>query len=249
MPGNTTSHEAFTVQGLTGVDLSLSIAGTGSRSYAFVIDWHIRLLLALAWYAFSVLFVTGGLRLPDSPGVWSQVVVVLPAIAIYFLYHPIIELAMRGQSPGKRLAGVRVVDRDGGPPGVGAILIRNVFRLVDSLPLLYVVGLVTTMATAQHVRIGDMAAGTLLVTVPPRERGGLAGLAARRQASRLDPAALDLVEQLLERWQQLEPDKRQAIARELVKRTDPDAARAPVDMTEAELHARLTALAGGAGPA
>lgn len=242
MSGNT-GREEFTVQGLTGVDLSLPIAGTGSRSFAFIIDWHIRLLLALAWFAFSLLFVSGGLRLPDSSSVWSVAVVFAPAIGIYLLYHPVIELAMRGQSPGKRMAGVRVVDRDGGPPGIGAILIRNAFRLVDSLPSLYVVGLVSTMVTAQRVRIGDMAAGTLLVTAP-EARADLADLAARRQASRLDPAALDLVEQLLERWKQLEPDKRRAIARELLRRIDASPSPAPEELTEAQLHARLVALAG-----
>ena len=49
---------------------------------------------------------------------------------------------MRGRTPGKRMAGVRIVARDGGAPSVGALLVRNVFRLIDSLPLLYGVGLV-----------------------------------------------------------------------------------------------------------
>src|SRR5690606_18924459 len=91
------------------------------------------------------------------------VVVALPATAIYLLYHPVLEVAMRGRTPGKRIAGVRVVRRDGGVPGVGALLVRNVFRLVDSLPFLYCVGLTAAVLTEHSVRIGDMAAGTLLV--------------------------------------------------------------------------------------
>jgi hypothetical protein len=166
-----------------------------------------------------------------------------PAIAIYLLYHPIVELVMHGQTPGKRMAGVRVVNREGGPPSAGAILIRNAFRLIDAMPSLYVVGLVCTMVTAQRVRIGDMAAGTLLVTVAPEGRS-LAELAARGRSSKLDPAALDLVDQLLERWKELEPDKRRAIARELVKRIDADAATPADELSDAGLHARLVALAG-----
>jgi hypothetical protein len=165
-------------------------------------------------------------------------------MAIYFLYHPIVELVMHGQTPGKRMAGVRVVNRDGGPPGTGAILIRNAFRLIDSMPSMYVVGLICTMVTAQRVRIGDMAAGTLLVTVAPEKRSSLADLAARGQSSPLDPAALDLVEQLLERWKELEPERRRAIARELVRRVDVAPAKPVDDLADAELHARLVALAG-----
>ena len=53
--------------------------------------------------------------------------------------------------------------RDGSAPGAGALLVRNVFRLIDSLPVLYCVGLVAVIATREHLRVGDMAAGTLLV--------------------------------------------------------------------------------------
>ena len=67
--------------------------------------------------------------------------VVLPALAIYFLYHPVLELAMRGRTPGKRSAGIHVVTRDGSAPSAGALLVRNVFRLIDSLPVAYGVGL------------------------------------------------------------------------------------------------------------
>ena len=78
--------------------------------------------------------------------------IVLPPLLIYFFYHPILEVLMHGQTPGKRLAGVRVVDREGGIPSTGAILIRNVFRLVDSLPSFYVVGLWTTFLSAQRLK-------------------------------------------------------------------------------------------------
>jgi uncharacterized RDD family membrane protein YckC len=237
--------EEFTVQGMTGVDLSLPIAGPGSRAYAFIIDWHIRFLLALAWFVFSMLAISGALRLPDGKAVWSITLMVAPAMFIYLLYHPIVELVMHGQTPGKRMAGVRVVNREGSPPSAGAILIRNAFRLIDAMPSLYVVGLVCTMVTAQRVRIGDMAAGTLLVTVAPEGRS-LAELAARGQSSKLDPAALDLVDQLLERWEELEPDRRRAIARELVRRIDVDAASPADELSDAGLHARLVALAGAA---
>ena len=135
------------------------IAGAGSRSYAFIVDWHIRLLTASAW------ILTGALALHGDPGLRPRAALFIwiPAAAIYFLYHPLIELMLRGQSPGKRIAGVRIVGPDGRTPGHGAVLIRNVFRLIDSLPLFYMVGLVSCIVTQDHLRIGDIAAGTRLV--------------------------------------------------------------------------------------
>jgi uncharacterized membrane protein SpoIIM required for sporulation len=72
---------------------------------------------------------------------------------------------------------VRLVSRDGRRPDLGALLIRNAFRLIDSLPLFYGVGLVTALGTREQVRLGDMAAGTLLVYEPdgaPLRYGGAA---------------------------------------------------------------------------
>jgi len=237
--------EEFTVQGMTGVDLSLPIAGPGSRSYAFLIDWHIRLLLALAWLAVAMPVAAGGLRLPRHVGPLIGWLIVGPPMAIYFLYHPVVELLMRGQTPGKRIAGVRVVNREGGPPGAGAILIRNAFRLIDSLPLFYVVGLLCTFITAQRVRIGDMAAGTLLVVDEAAARDSNEWLAAGSNAAGLDPAALDLVVQLLARWKQLDAARRGEIARALLQRIDPHPPRPPAEMSDAQLRERLQALRGG----
>src|SRR5450631_2203760 len=160
------TDDRLSVESVTGVDLTLNIAGPGSRSYAFVIDWHIRLLLALAWLCGSWLLVKIiGVTL--SPAAASSklmaIVALAPAAGIYLFYHPVLEVLMRGRTPGKRRAGVRIVTRNGGTPSLGALLIRNIFRLVDSLPFFYVVGLASCFITEQRVRIGDLAAGTLLV--------------------------------------------------------------------------------------
>src|SRR5687767_2368349 len=96
-----------TLQSITGVDVELRIAGVGSRSYAFVIDWHIRLILAFSWWAVGTMLIFGELRfLEGSSGsrmnyfLW----VFLPAIVIYVFYHPVLEILMRGSTPGKRMA-------------------------------------------------------------------------------------------------------------------------------------------------
>lgn len=231
------------MHGMTGVDLSLPIAGPGSRAFAFVIDWHIRLLLALAWLVVAMIVTTGGLQLPQFDGPWAATLFAGPPILIYLLYHPVVELLMRGQTPGKRMAQVRVVNREGGTPGMGAILVRNAFRLIDSMPSLYVVGLVCTFVNRQRLRIGDMAAGTLLVTTDTEARQSLDRVASGTVTSGLDPAALDVVDQVLERWKQMEPERRAHIARALLQRIDAGQ-YSITDMTESDLHDRLVALSG-----
>ena len=98
------SSPQITLQTVTGVDVELTIAGPGSRSYAFVIDWHIRLLLALQWMLVGHLIYFGGLRMTDSPGPGYALWVWLPTLLIYFLYHPVLEIAIRVPGVRPRIA-------------------------------------------------------------------------------------------------------------------------------------------------
>lgn len=237
------SGPSVTLRSVTGVDVELRIAGPGSRSYAFVIDWHVRLILALAWF-FGALLAFGGLRrlLDDAPdpGPYFFFLVKLAPLAIYFLYHPILEVAMRGRTPGKRMAGIRIVARSGDIPGVGALLVRNVFRLVDSLPLVYLVGLTSTILTQHNVRIGDIAAGTLLVHDTSESEKSFEGLRAAANAGGLDPESADLAQELLDRWEELQDDNRARIARSLIARIDPAAASESLaQRSTVELRAQL----------
>ena len=234
---------AVVLHSITGVDIELRIAGPGSRSYAFVIDWHIRLVLALAWWFAGLIFYGAGLSFFMGEAHLSSayyLTVVVPALVIYFLYHPILEVLMRGRTPGKRIAGVRLVSRSGDIPSIGALLLRNVFRLIDSLPFVYLVGLATVMFTAQHVRVGDLAAGTLLVMDGSEHDKSLASLAP---GSTLDPQVADLVQELLDRWKTLDEATRTGLARSLLLRIDPQTAAPEVmQLSAAQLHERLKSL-------
>ncbi len=209
----------LSVESVTGIDVSLALAGPGARSFAFVIDWHIRLILALTWYVVGAVIYNGRLALNvplNNSGRWFGFVV-LPALAIYFLYHPLVELVMRGRTPGKRHVGIRVVTRQGGPPAAGALLVRNVFRLIDSLPGFYGVGLGVMMFSQESLRVGDMAAGTVLVYErdvrderPPQ--------AAAERLGALDSEGAEIAADLLERWPGLEPQARKRLARALLLR-------------------------------
>jgi len=216
---NTHGARDLVVDSVTGVDLTLPVAGAGARCYAFVIDWLIRVILFSAWYGVTALIYNGrwSFAAPLSPDTRWFVFVVAPAAATYFLYHIVLEIALHGRTPGKRMAGIHIVARDGSSPGVGALLTRNVFRLVDSLPLFYGVGLVATLVTKDHVRIGDMAAGTLLAyertdIVLPRPPAG------QPRGRSLSAADLEVANDLLLRWSTLDPTARHRLARAIISR-------------------------------
>jgi uncharacterized RDD family membrane protein YckC len=233
-------QSGLVVDSVTGVDVALPIAGPGARSFAFIIDWHIRTVLSVAWYIVAAMLYNGSLHInaPLSPDSAWFVYVIAPAAAIYFLYHPVWEVATRGHTPGKRMAGVQIVSKEGGAPGVGSLLARNVFRLVDSFPIAYAVGLVTTMVTRHHVRIGDLAAGTLLVYVHDGAR--LARYSADRPAeNQLDATTAEVVSELLQRWETLDNAARRRMAQMILADTTDD---------DAVLRTRLESLANGGRP-
>jgi uncharacterized RDD family membrane protein YckC len=233
-------REQLRIAGLTGVDITLDIAGVGSRSYAFIIDWHIRLLAALAWIAVTAMLVVAHIIGPHANNPLRMFFVWVPALCIYFLYHPVLEMALQGRTPGKRMAGVRLVTRSGATPSLGALFVRNLFRLIDSLPSLYVIGLLTCLLTEQRVRFGDMAAGTLLVLDAPAAARSLAQIGSRVADTGLPPDVIELVEDVLARWDSLDTDRRSALARTILSRVDksqsPETLAAVADR---DLHSRL----------
>jgi uncharacterized membrane protein SpoIIM required for sporulation/uncharacterized RDD family membrane protein YckC len=163
-----TALPAFVLPSATGVDVRFDLAGAGARSMAFLFDFLLRAALAACWYVGAALLYNlsqgrSGLGAPLATDARWFMAVLLPAGALYLLYHPLLETALRGLTPGKRLAGLRIVSRDGGVPSTGALVLRNLFRIIDSLPVFYGVGLGAMLLTREQTRIGDLAAGTLVV--------------------------------------------------------------------------------------
>jgi uncharacterized RDD family membrane protein YckC len=240
------SAPGLSIDSDTGVAVSLPVAGPGARAFAFLVDWHVRAILACAWFTIAALIFNGRLRLTPpltNDAHWFGFVVT-PALAIYFLYHWALEPLLRGRTPGKRMAGVRIVARDGSVPAAGALLTRNVFRLIDSLPVFYGVGLAMTIVTREHLRIGDMAAGTLLVYERADARPPPT-LTEQSALPRLDAAAVEIIGELLERWTTLSVAARAQLATAALTRFAApawsDAAATPDD-TDASLRARLEKL-------
>lgn len=238
------AEEELIVRGLTGVDMSLRIAGPGTRSYAFLIDWQIRLMCALV-----LILVALPIRmLPGAPQLlthWVWVAAIVLATLVYFLYHPVLEVLMRGHTPGKRSAGARIVTLEGATPTTGSLLMRNLFRLIDSLPGFYALGLGCCLLTDRRVRLGDLVAGTVLVLEKADASRTLARLGTAMQRSALPLEAVRLVQDLLDRWGDLEEMRRRGLGREVLAKLDPgfEVVRETA-LSDADLRSRLEALLG-----
>lgn len=142
-----------------GVVFGYQVAGIGSRFMAALADMIVLVLLLLAFSCAATVLINMPLGLEG----WMAVVPVLLSFALIWGYYIFFELAWNGQSPGKRWAGLRVIRSDGTPLTLVDSLIRNLVRFIDFLPLFYAVGLLTMFLNAQARRLGDYAAGTLVV--------------------------------------------------------------------------------------
>lgn len=137
-----------------GVRITLSVVGIGARFLARLLDSLIQVgvLIGLGLVASAI---------GDSGFVRAGLAIAFFVVAIG--YDFVFEPLMRGQTPGKKAAGIRIVDRDGRPVTFLATAIRNTVRLVDFLPFLYGAGIVSMIATQHAQRLGDLAAGTIVV--------------------------------------------------------------------------------------
>jgi uncharacterized RDD family membrane protein YckC len=141
--------------------LSQPVAGIGSRGLAALVDSIIIVIIVLA-------LVFGALALNAvSPGAGAVgpllILVVVVASVTPVVYYVAFEVATAGRSAGKIIFGLRVVDLSGVPVGLGDSLVRNLVRILDFLPLLYGVGVVSMFLGRQPRRLGDLAAGTVVV--------------------------------------------------------------------------------------
>ena len=185
-PAALAAPPVIAVASATGVDARLVLAGPGARAIAFVLDWLIRSALTLAYLLIAAWAILGNLDFkvpPDAETLWYLAGAV-PATAIYFMYHVVLETLLAGRTPGKRIAGVRVLTPEGMVPSTGSLITRNVFRIVDSLPALYVVGLLFVIFSRRHLRLGDLAAGTVVAL----DRAPFLEKLAQRRGARADAA-------------------------------------------------------------
>lgn len=138
-----------------GLDLLIRPAGLVVRALAFGID------LALRGVILVCLFLMGSLV--EHLGLGFSF---LMLFLVNWWYMVLFEVLAQGRSPGKRALGLRVITDRGTPVGWSASLLRNLLRFVDMLPLGYAAGALTSLLHPSFKRLGDMAAGTLVIHDP-----------------------------------------------------------------------------------
>ena len=146
------------------VDIQLPLAGIGSRFIALLVDM-------LIWFAgFIVLAIVLAIFLPGIEAFskiseqWAVAAAIFMLFLLFWGYFTLFEAFWNGRTPGKRVARIRVIQRSGRAISLFESMARNLVRYVDMQPFpMYAVGVIAIFTTRQHQRLGDLAAGTLVV--------------------------------------------------------------------------------------
>lgn len=146
-----------------GVEIRLRMAGPLPRAGAYLIDLIIR---GAIMSVVSFVMIYGGVVVGENV---VAGLLMLAWFLIDWLYPVIFETGKRGATPGKRVAGLRVVQASGSPITMGQAVIRNFLRFIDGMPMFtYVIGLTSCLATKRFQRLGDLAAGTVVIYSKPQ---------------------------------------------------------------------------------
>ncbi|AII52993.1 RDD family protein [Hymenobacter sp. APR13] len=151
------------VQTAQNVTLEYEVASVGERIVAALIDG----LILVAWVLFWLLL----FDLLGSNKVLAAILIIVAGVPAVF-YHLLCELFFNGQSLGKKARHIKVIRLDGTRPGFGDYLLRWILRIVDTGIMSGLIAVVVILANGRGQRLGDLAAGTSVVSTRPRQQGG-----------------------------------------------------------------------------
>ena len=209
------------------IQLEFPLAGIGSRFLAMALDTLIQTLLYVA--GSFALFASSGLLKYLSLGWmsenWAIALVIIFLFSVYWGYFALFEIIWKGQTPGKRITGIRVIHQSGRPINVYEAVGRNLMRAVDWLPGMYITGIVSMMISSQNRRLGDHVVGSVVVhekrpeqirpdwsTTPP------SAVEANPAIAKITAEELVLIETYLQRRLDLDPATRDMTAYKIATR-------------------------------
>lgn len=225
--------EILSIDTPENVAFGYNLAGIGSRFLAATVDSLLIviiqaiLLLPIIYILFRQGFFVG---LAET---WAIGLISLLSFVFLWGYYILFELIWNGQSPGKRLVGIRVIRSDGTPITLSEVLIRNLVRIIDFLPSAYGVGVITMFVDKLSRRLGDMAAGTLVIHdvgtfsieaikpyAAPILRAGLSEETILQgfPVGQLSQADLQLIEEYLQRRKSLDLATRHQLSPQVVRK-------------------------------
>ena len=135
------------------VDFAYDLAGAGPRTLAWLVDATIIMVLALGAWMFAAM-------------IGIQAIGFVLVFVLQTCYFMILETVMHGQTPGKKVFGIRVLDARGFRISFVQSALRNILRFADSLPIFYLVGGAVCLFNRRGLRLGDLAAGTIVIRIP-----------------------------------------------------------------------------------
>jgi uncharacterized RDD family membrane protein YckC len=220
------SADKLTIETPEQTALEFPLAGIGSRFLALAADTLLQMAVFWVLIMIVAIFASFTSLFSGSRGLWTFAILFLIAFSIQFGYFAFFEALWNGQTPGKRWTHLRVIKDSGRPISAYDAILRNLIRIVDYLPTLYATGVITMLISSENKRVGDYAAGTVVIHEKP-----LQGVSSIWQgpAKPVQPIAagplpqltveeLQLVEAFLNRRSSLEPDVRRAMARQIADR-------------------------------
>jgi uncharacterized RDD family membrane protein YckC len=203
------------------IALEFPLAGVGSRFLALAFDSVVQA------GALIVVFLTAAfvrwIAVVSVPSLttWVLAALVLAIFVLYTGYFAVFESIWSGQTPGKRMVGLRVIDVSGRPVTVYAAIIRNLIRIVDQVPGIYAVAIFSVLITRRQQRLGDLAAGTVVVHERSEAFAPSApelASAVRHGAHKLGPGDVMLIEEFLRRRHDLDSWVRRDAARRIAEK-------------------------------
>jgi len=141
----------------------MPLAGIGSRFVAVLIDsllWTMGLVVLVILFAIVAPSIQAFNKISYQ---WGVAIVLFLVFLFNWGYFTLFEAFWNGRTPGKKIAKIRVIQQSGRPIGLFESMARNFIRYVDQFPSFYAVGVIAMFVTKQHQRLGDLAAGTLVV--------------------------------------------------------------------------------------
>jgi uncharacterized RDD family membrane protein YckC len=221
-----------------GVLIRLPLAGVASRLYAMLLDVAIVLgtvngMGLLVYWIFS-----------KAPG-FGVMVITLAEFAIGFAYSALLEGLWNGQTIGKRLFHLRVIDQTGLPLRIEQAWVRNLMRVFDALPFAYLAGGISALSSPLMQCFGDRVAGTLVVRQTPLSSPGEESWTQQKYNSFMDypsiamklrraatPELASLIQNALRRRNELAPYARREIYRDLAAYLQSEISSFPDELVE-----------------
>jgi uncharacterized RDD family membrane protein YckC len=225
-----TAYEQLTIETPEQIALEFPLAGVGSRCLALTLDSLIQLGIALVLLLIGLMLGLGATtltraitgRASGAVALWIVALTFLVTFSAWYGYFALFEIVWRGQTPGKRALGLRVISASGRPVTPMQAILRNLLRAIDVLPAMYAIGIVSVLVSARNQRLGDLAAGTVVVreqpTEPLRVPQDDTRVQDRLRASRLTAQEFVLIERFLQRRDDLDPEVRARTALQIATR-------------------------------